>query len=153
MSKDGLNVIIASLLDTRVYVYERKPCHSSCATCSGPNANDCLTCVNGIKTPATENVAGTCIYTAASSCLDSKLLSSTSCATCNQQTADKYLNRTTGTCQASCDPVFSLYLDFPYCEVCPAICKTCDGLSRCLTCFSNQAINPTTKMCENCRQD
>ena len=98
MSKTGKHVAMSHIYDWFVYVYERKPCHSSCATCTGPNANECTSCIFG---GLTGNL-GTCTYTCSSNCLDCTLGSTTQCATCNQATSNKYLLPSTRTCVA-CD--------------------------------------------------
>ena len=98
MSKNGKHVAMGHRSNLFVYVYERKPCHSSCATCSGPNANQCMSCINGVLTG---NI-GTCTYTCSSNCLDCALGSTTLCATCNQAAINKYLLPSTQVCVA-CD--------------------------------------------------
>ena len=48
ISSDGKYLAVADRINSKVYVYERKPCHSSCATCSGPLDTDCIACVSGL---------------------------------------------------------------------------------------------------------
>ena len=99
MSKNGKHVAMGHSSDFYVYVYERKPCHSSCATCSGPNANQCTSCVNGVLT----GNPGTCSTNPCSSnCLECALGSTTQCATCNQATNTMDLLLLTQVCVA-CD--------------------------------------------------
>ena len=99
MSKIGKHVAMGHRSSAYVYVYERKPCHSSCATCSGPNANECTSCIFGGLTVN----PGTCsTNTCSSNCLDCALGSTTQCATCNQATSNKYLLPSTQVCVA-CD--------------------------------------------------
>ena len=98
MSKNGKHVAMSHIYNSAVYVYERKPCHSSCATCSGPNANECTSCIFGGLT----GNPGTCTYTCNSNCLDCALRSTTKCATCNQASSTKYFEPSTLLCVA-CD--------------------------------------------------
>ena len=149
-SRDGKHVAVAHTGDEFVYVYERKPCHSSCATCSGPSANQCTACVNGVKSPPTAGTSGTCTYTSNTNCLDMELGSSIRCATCKQTSSLKYLKRSTATCVEACNTSGGEYLDFPFCEACHPSCQTCENSHSCLSCPDNHILDAGSKLCVAC---
>ena len=77
MSRDGKYLAYGNTGLSDVYVYERKPCDSSCATCTGPSSNQCLTCMEG--TPS----SGICDLTCTPSCKECALGDRNKCATCD----------------------------------------------------------------------
>ena len=86
MSRDGKYLAYGNTGFSDVYVYERKPCHSSCATCSGPNADECITCVDGSPSSGSK-----CDNLCSSNCELCKLGSTLECIKCNQASTEKHL--------------------------------------------------------------
>ena len=120
-----------------VYFYEKKPCHSSCATCTGPLDTDCTSC------GAAE--FQTIVPSACMPC-------SNNCSTC-AQVFDRC-----GSCQ------LGFYLDASYkcdacvkdqfgvvgslCVQCQSNCRKCQGtISTCTACFGAFIVDAQTNTC------
>ena len=145
MSSDGKYVAFAHNANARVYVYERKPCHSSCATCSGPNDGHCLSCVVG-------NPEGTPrgFCQCSSNCQTCKSNSFTQCETCNQAVPEKYLLPFTSKCVAC-----NLTDQLPYgllCVECGPNCVDCSQTDKmqCTACLPGFYLyeDATCRPCE-----
>ena len=137
-------------------------CDSTCQTCNGGAANNCLTCVSGkylaYNLGTCGNACPTGSYAPASTnyCLlcnvnwNSCSTNSTNCVSCSLSVngATLYLLDTSKTCVSSC-PTGSYGKDFSKtCEACDGSCQTCKGpsASDCLSCPSG-SLDPSTGTC------
>ncbi len=117
-----------------IYFYEKQPCHSSCATCSGANSNQCLSCPIGsilsgtTCTPcapvqylsdALSDPPNTCTPCQAtcSSCVEA--IKCTACL------IGRYLDTTTYLCVAVCPVCFYPDDTSNSCLPCPDGCESC----------------------------
>eukprot|EP00357_Protocruzia_adherens_P030655 CAMPEP_0114986614 /NCGR_PEP_ID=MMETSP0216-20121206/8525_1 /TAXON_ID=223996 /ORGANISM="Protocruzia adherens, Strain Boccale" /LENGTH=1320 /DNA_ID=CAMNT_0002349071 /DNA_START=266 /DNA_END=4228 /DNA_ORIENTATION=- len=131
-----------------------KDCHSTCETCDGEGANDCLTCDSGggtpvyYKTERTCNAAGVCpdgTYADGSTCKNCH----TTCKTCDGATATDCL-----TCETT-DYWFGYYYAANKQCVREVECPTNtyrDGGQQCLSCHGDCATcsGPTNSDCLSC---
>ena len=130
-----------------------KACHSSCATCSGPNDNNCLTCNDNY-----ELKEGKCVEKAKPEC---KVDSESHCSKCDeckttcQCCEEGYAKSLTDTIKCSiCDSGY--YMVNNKCVKCEAEhCSVCDSSDnkKCTTCESGYiAKDGQCKQCDpNCR--
>ena len=130
MSRDGKYVAVGHTGHSNVYVYERKPCHSSCATCSGPNSDQCTSCVIGTLS------GSTCPTACSNNCGLCKLGSTTECISCDQSSPNKYLMSTSKQC-VYCDQPGQVIRGLD-CLPCGSNCDTCSSAApnQCITCLS-----------------
>jgi len=120
-------------------------CHITCLLCSGPNADQCLSCLAGLLP-----ILGTC------QCPDGKYFSLLACANCDPSclTCD---GGTAANC-LSCHPGGNLYASTCYppcasnqyfdtatrtCLSCNPLCQTCNGpaSNQCTSCASAALVN------------
>ena len=106
-------------------------CDSSCSTCDGQQASQCLTCFDRFYLAVVDDddgIDGTC-----ESC-------DSSCLTCSGPSSYECL---------SCDPGYYLYNGT--CTTCDPYCLTCDGPSanECLTCGSHLYLT-SDNSCNTC---
>lgn len=117
--------------DTVTGVVSCKPCDQTCATCSGPAANQCITCVANRAL-----ASGVCKCAANTFQAKDACLTKTPDATC---AAGKYLDPATGAPTG----VFATLTDG--CRPCAPSCETCIGgqPDLCLTCKSGTTAMAT----------
>ena len=137
-------------------------CDTSCETCSGSAATNCLTCYTGQYLLAANNSCVSCDVdgyyqdTLAQTCDECD----TSCQTCSGSAATsclscptgKYLLASNNSC-VSCD-VDGYYQDTltQTCEACDTSCQTCSGSSAtsCLSCYSGKYLLTANNSCVSC---
>ena len=125
-------------------------CDSTCYTCNGATATNCLTCNTGGTNKYFMNASTTCVsdcstgYYADSSfncqlcdptCYTCRGLA-TNCSTCNATGTTKYFMSINATCMSAC-PTIGYYTDSnANCKSCDSTCYTCNGglATNCLTC-------------------
>ena len=144
MSKDGKLFAFSHSTYPSVYVYERKPCHSSCATCSGPEEYDCLTCISGVPD------FGVCYDKCAIPCSLCGVGSINDCLLCDESTVPptSYLLEQSPTTCVVCNET-SQMKSGNKCIQCDVNCLTCQPLnsSYCLSCLPGFSLM-STKSCE-----
>ncbi|EAS00754.2 zinc finger lsd1 subclass family protein (macronuclear) [Tetrahymena thermophila SB210] len=148
---------------TTTYIDQNRECHdcdASCATCSGPNNTDCITCPPGkllynnggwtcvSNCPATNYYSdGTKCQKCDSSCLTCSGGANNNCQTCN---AGVFLYQ--NQCLASCPS--NTFVSGTQCVNCDGSCKTCTGASnqQCASCDTTYLLTQgTSKSCvSNC---
>ena len=122
-------------------------CNPMCLTCSGPNSDQCVTCVSGLlpigsacSCPAGKYYAGG---------LNTCKPCDTSCQTCNDGTSHDCLTCPTGyqlyqgSCYHSCTSTQYLTTTDFSCASCNSLCQTCTGPSAadCTSCSTANLIN------------
>ena len=124
-------------------------CNPTCLTCSGPNPQQCSTCVSSFSSNN-----GTC------TCANGKYYTSglavcqncdSSCQTCNGGTRSDCLTCRSGyqlyqgSCHQSCTPTQYFNSVTFSCSACSSLCQTCSGpsASECKSCSGANLINGT----------
>ena len=130
-------------------------CHSSCLTCNGSQADNCLSCDNG-RIPFGYECVELCpsgYFRQRSVSTDEKWCErcDASCKTCSGDSYDNCLSCDEGRalndrqCMFSCPAgMYSVQRQFAIvCEQCDASCKTCSGDSydNCLSCDEGRVLN------------
>ena len=142
-----------------------KACDSSCKTCSGSSAMNCLSCYSGKFFLASNNscvscnedgyyqntIAQTC-DTCDLSCQTCSGSAATNCLTCY---TGQYLLAANSSC-VSCD-VDGYYQDTltQTCKACDASCNTCSGstATNCLSCPTGKYLLTANNSCVSCNVD
>ncbi|KAL4466277.1 hypothetical protein ABPG73_005198 [Tetrahymena malaccensis] len=138
-----------------------KPCNSTCLTCSGPNDNQCITCVPPLLFYQAEKQCK-------QSCRDDQFLdkNSNSCIQCNQdcyQCSGPNNNQCLSCnppkilqgnqCKSNCDDGFYAGNNNK-CQPCDLNCLTCINTStQCVTCPSGKLLDTVSKKCISQCQD
>ena len=122
-------------------------CNPACLTCSGPNANQCLTCVSGLLPIGSACACAAGKYYAGG--LNTCKPCDASCQTCDDGTSDGCLTCPTGyqlyqgSCYHSCTSTQYLTTTDFSCASCNSLCKTCTGPSAadCTSCSTANLVN------------
>ncbi|KAL4487128.1 hypothetical protein ABPG72_001580 [Tetrahymena utriculariae] len=136
-----------------------KPCNSTCLTCSGPNDNQCITCVPPLLFYQVEKQCK-------QACRDDQYLDKTSCIQCNKDcyscsgpnnnqclscNPPKILQGTQ--CQGSCDNGFYA-INNTKCQPCDPNCLTCvNSSTECIICPQGKLLDTISKKCVSQCQD
>jgi len=117
-----------------------KACNTSCLTCSGSAATQCLTCKSGFTITSTKTCIRSCetsqyvdANNACQNCSTSCLTCSGTDSTCTSCASPNFLS--SSTCISACPT--STYADSSRaCKACSTNCQTCSGSAsnECLTC-------------------
>ena len=132
---------------------ESLQCHESCATCNGPEPDQCLSCA-----PSRVLKQGTCVDSCPTgqimvdnSCVDCD----SSCASCTGVTDAECLSCKTGSyldnhsCVSSCR--HGTFIKDGLCLSCPAGCITCTNSTHCIKCDKRYTLyQPSHKCLTNC---
>ena len=111
------------------------PCDKTCTTCSGPNPNNCLTCLSGYVFSA-----GACSCPAGFPC-DTCKLALAGCIECIYD-----INGVVDRCK-TCGP--GLYPVGTTCDSCDISCLTCNSDGVCLTCKATYQLINDVCACNN----
>ena len=143
-----------------------QPCHGDCSTCSGPAANECLSCSDSAKILASHPAAGPC-----TACASNQFKSDVKtcfnchgdCSTCDGAAASNCLSctdsvkiiashPTSGACTGC--PANQHKASVSTCSNCHADCATCSGgnNNECITCVAMKVnpSSPTPGSCTTC---
>ena len=140
-------------------------CDTSCQTCSGSAATNCLSCPTGKYLLASNNSCVSCdvdgyyLDSATQTCNicdpDCETCSGSSATNCLSCYTGKYLLTANNSC-VSCN-VNGYYQDISTqtCKTCDTTCQTCSGASdtNCLSCYSGKYLLVSNKSCVSCDVD
>ncbi|EAR95046.2 TNFR/NGFR cysteine-rich region family protein (macronuclear) [Tetrahymena thermophila SB210] len=132
-------------------------CDSTCATCSGPNQNNCLSC-SGSKyldlstnQCVTQCPSGTFNDNSNNKCspcnTDCKTCSGPNNNQCLSCSLPKYFQKSNGMCLENCNS--NQFKDNGSCTDCDASCAACSGAdaNNCLKCSGSLFLNQNTNTC------
>ncbi|MGH0132203.1 UNVERIFIED_CONTAM: hypothetical protein FKN15_048930 [Acipenser sinensis] len=124
------------------------PCHSTCASCSGTQHDDCDSCSSLYPRLyegqcSVECPAGTYYESSANECQD---YTPQGCLTCDWGSTLQ-----NGICYPRCEEQRYLSED-EVCKLCDSSCRHCSGPgpNQCVSCKPNFALHPTEKRCIEC---
>lgn len=147
--------VLNSYLDKSTSTPTCKKCYASCETCSGPEENQCLTCMDGFyKTD--DNRCEPC----GNEC--KKCENNTKCNICNEhfypdssyqcQECHESCKACHGSTLNDCDECYDGYYDLNgLCRQCDPNCKTCKGSRNlCTSCEDGKYLDVKNRFCLDC---
>ncbi|PIK61372.1 putative proprotein convertase subtilisin/kexin type 5 isoform X1 [Apostichopus japonicus] len=122
-------------------------CHPSCGTCSGPDEDECLTCLDASLSPLKGQCHGQCglgqyqdtttgsCKSCNSRCLTCNGPGSSECLSCDYY----YFRSNDGQCVISCPEEYFEDFEHNICKSCHSSCRTCIGASEndCIDCATD----------------
>ena len=144
-----------------------QPCHGDCSSCSGPSANECLSCSDAAKVLLSHPAAGACTSCAGNEFkADVKTCSAChgDCGSCSGPAANECLVCSDGTkilashpAAGACTSCLSNQFksDVKTCLACHGDCGSCSGgaNNQCLSCSDSAKIlasHPVAGACSSC---